>query len=84
MPVTIAFAGRHAERAAHEVEVLHGGDQRHVLDRPVTDLHRVGGAGLGARVAEPVGIAPLVAELQRIDRHVRQRHLLVTHFASKK
>ena len=27
------LAGRHAERAAHEVEILHGGDDRHVLDR---------------------------------------------------
>ena len=67
------LAGGHAERAAHEVEILHRGDDRHVLDGAGADLHGVVGAGLGAGVAQPVGVAPLVAELQRVERHVGQR-----------
>ena len=72
------LAGGHAERAAHEIEVLHGGDHGHLLDRAGADHHRVDKRGLGARVAQPLGIAALVAELERIDRHLGQWQALVS------
>ena len=41
------------------------------------DLHRVDRAGLGARVTDALAVAPLVAELQRIERNLRQSDGLV-------
>src|SRR5207244_1779350 len=57
------------ERATHEVEVLHADHQGEAVELAVTELDGVSGAGLVARVLEPVGIAALVAELQGIDRY---------------
>ena len=67
------LARRHAERAAHEVEILHADRHRHAFELAEADLDRVGEAGLGARVLETVGVAALVAELERIDRDRRHR-----------
>ena len=66
------LAGRHAERAAHEAEILHGDGHRQLVDAAVADLEGVLLAGLGAGVLEAVGIALLVAELQRVGRDLRQ------------
>ena len=71
------FAGGHAERAAHEIEILHADRDRQSFERADADLHRILEAGLGARVLEAVDIAALVAEPQRIDRHVRQQQVFV-------
>ena len=71
------LARRHAERAAHEIEILHA-DGHHLAFEPAdAELHRVLQAGLGARVLQAVGVAALVAELERIERHVRHRDLFV-------
>ena len=64
------LAGRHAERAAHEIEILHRRDHRQRLDRAGADQHGIGEAGLGPRVAQAVGVAALVAEFQRVERHL--------------
>ena len=64
------LARRHAERAAHEVEILDRDHDRHVLDIAGAEMDRVDRPGLGAGVAETVGIAALVAEFERIDRRV--------------
>ena len=39
---------------------------------PAPDEHSVVQTGLGLGVFQPVGVAALVAEFQRIDGHVRQ------------
>ena len=65
------FAGRHAERAAHEIEILHADRHRQAVELAEAELDRVVEAGLGARVFQPVGVAALVAELERIERHFR-------------
>ena len=65
------LARRHAERAAHEIEILHGDDGGEAVELAVAELDRVVQPGLAARVLEPVDIAALVAEFQRIDRHFR-------------
>ena len=44
---------------------------RQAFELADAELHRVVQAGLGARVLQPVGVAALVAELERIDRHLR-------------
>ena len=46
---------------------------RQAVEPAEAELDRVIGAGLAARVLEAVDVAALVAELQRIDRHVRDR-----------
>ena len=66
---------RHAERAAHEIEILHRDDDRQAVELAEADFHRVVQAGLGAGVLQAIGIAALVAEFQRIERHLRQLHV---------
>src|SRR5262249_51070840 len=44
-------------------------NDRQPVELAEAKLHRIGGAGLVARIAQPIGIAALVTELQRIDRH---------------
>ena len=65
------FARRHAERAAHEVEILHRDDDGNAVELAEAELDRILQAGLGARILEAVDVAALVAELQRIDRRPR-------------
>ena len=72
-PFDHRLARRHAERAAHEIEILHADHDGKTVELAVTELHRVIEAGLAARILEPVDIAALVAEFQRIDRHFRAR-----------
>ena len=67
------FARRHAERAAHEVEILHGDHHRQAVEPAIAELDGVVGAGLAARILETVGVAALVAELQRIELHLGNR-----------
>ena len=64
------FARRHAERTAHEVEVLHADDDRQTVELAIAELHRVVEAGLAARVLETIEVAALIAKFQRIDRHI--------------
>ena len=45
------LAGRHAERAGHEAEVLRGGDDVLALERAFADEHRV--VELGVRLGMP-------------------------------
>ena len=44
----MACAGRHAERAAHEVEILHRDGDRRAVELAGGDQHGVFHAGLGA------------------------------------
>ena len=61
------FARRHAERAAHEREILHRDDDRESIERALAGNDRILGIGLLLGFLEPVGIAPLVAEFERIE-----------------
>ena len=70
------LAGGHAERAAHEIEILHGDDDGGAFQLAVADLDGVVQAGPGARVLDAVGIALLVAEFQGIGSHLRQRDVV--------
>src|SRR5205814_1355284 len=70
------FARGHAERAAHEVEVLHANHDRNAVKRATTKLHRVEVRGFCAGVFQAVGIAALVAEFQRIERHFGHRYVI--------
>src|ERR1700731_107495 len=72
-----SLAGRHAQRTAKEVETLHGGYDRQPLEFAEPDLDGVVEPGLGARVLEALGVAPLIAELERIYRHLGDFDLLV-------
>src|SRR5262252_1905129 len=65
------LTGLHAERAAHKVEILHRDDNRKAVELAKAKLECVFQTRLGARVAQPVGIAPLVPELQRIGCDLR-------------
>ncbi len=67
------FAGAGAERAAEEIEILHGGDDPLAFEPAGSGKHRIGKAGLAARVLQPVGVAALVAELERIDGDLGKR-----------
>ena len=60
------LARGHAERAAHEIEILHGDDDAGAFELAVADLDRVVQPGPGARILDAVGVALLVAEFQRI------------------
>ena len=71
------FARRHAERAAHEVEVLHADGHHQAFQPADAELHRVLQSGLDARILQTVGIAALIAELERIERHLRHGDVLV-------
>ena len=70
-------ADRHAERAGDEIEILHRDGDRVAEQLAGRDQHGVVHAGLGARFLEAVGVALLVAEFQRIERHRGQRHDVV-------
>jgi hypothetical protein len=48
------LARRHAERAAHEIEILHADRRPAALELAEAELDRVVHAGLGARILEPV------------------------------
>ncbi len=60
------LAGSHAERAAHEANVMDDGDHFDAAALAAAREHRIFHAGLAAMFLEPVGIALLVAEFQRI------------------
>ena len=71
-PVITAFAGRHAERSAHEIEILNGNRDHLTFQSAYADLHRVLQSGLGPRIFEAIGVTALVAKFQRIDRDLGQ------------
>ena len=74
MPAITRLAGRHAERAAHEAEVLRGGDDLLALERAFADEDGVLQVGVGLGGLEAVGVALAVAELERILGHLAHRH----------
>ena len=63
------LAGGHAERTAHEIEILHADDHRQTFELAEPELDGVPGSGLAARVLEAIGVAALVTKFQRIERH---------------
>ncbi len=63
----------HAHGAAHESEILHAHDERHVVDSAARVDERILIAGRGARGPYAVGIAFGVAKLERIFRDMRGR-----------
>jgi hypothetical protein len=65
----------HAHRARHEAEVLRRADHAQAGDLALGDQHRLVLAGDPARLAQPVGVALLVAEAERVDERRRHRHL---------
>jgi hypothetical protein len=75
-PADDGLTRRHAERTAHEIEILHRGRHRQAVEHAVSDFHRVGQIGFGARILEAIGIAALVAKFQRIDGDFGNRHVL--------
>ena len=64
------LAGGGSERPAHEVKVLDGGHDRVAVQLADAGMDRIVETGLAARVLQAIGVAALVAELQRIERHV--------------
>src|SRR2546423_9731345 len=48
---------------------------RQPVELAEAELHCIGGAGLVAGIAQPIRVAALVAELQRIGRHRRHRDI---------
>src|SRR5215211_3432129 len=75
-PAHDRFPRSHAERAAHEIEILHRDDDAGAFQLAVADLDGVVQPGLGARVLDAVDIFALVAKLERIGRHFRQRDVV--------
>ena len=75
-PAHDRLARGHAERAAHEIEILHRDDDGGAFELAVADLDRVVQPGLGARILDAVDIFALVAELQRIGGHLGQRDVV--------
>ncbi len=76
-PANDGLARRHAERPAHEIEILHRRRNRQTVELAEADLHRVCETGLVARILETVGIATLVAEFERIGLHFAGRNVFV-------
>ena len=70
-------AGRKPERAAHEVEALHRDDDGQPVQRPARGDQRIALPGLGAVFLQPVAIALVVAEAQRVLRHLRRGQALM-------
>jgi hypothetical protein len=75
-PAHDRFARGHAERAAHEIEILHGDHHTGAFQLAVADLDGVVQSGLGARILDAVGVFALVAEFQRVSGHVGQRDVV--------
>ena len=72
-----AFAGRHAERAGHEAEVLRSGDDVLSVELAFADEHRVVELGVRLGILEALGVTAAVAELERVVRNRPHRHALV-------
>ena len=70
------LAGGHAERAAHKGEILDGDHRLDAIEGAEGGHHAIIALGLGARLLETVGIAPLVAKTERILSDLRERDLL--------
>ena len=70
------LAGSHAEGTAHEGEVLHRGGHVHAAQLAGGHRHGIIEAGLCPGIAHAVGIALLVAELQRVGDDLGGLHLL--------
>jgi|GEM_PF-5772611 len=66
-----------AERAAHELELMHDGDDLQALKLADARQDRVFLFGLGAAVAQTIGVLFGIAKLQRILRHFRLRQCLI-------
>src|SRR5262249_39650215 len=69
------LAGSHAERTAHEVEILNG-DRDHLTFEPTdAELHGVLQSGLGTGVFQTIGVTALVAKLERISCYLCQGNI---------
>ena len=75
-PAHDRFTRGHAERAAHEIEILHRDHDASAFELAVADLDRVVQSGLGARVLDAVDIFALVAKFERIGRNFGQRDIV--------
>ena len=72
-----ALAGGHAERAAHEGEILNQDDAFHPADMADGNRHRVIAAGLLAGGLDARGVGLVVLELQRVLGNLRCVQVLV-------
>ncbi len=70
-PGNDAFADAMPSEPPMKSKILHGYGGRHALDRTDRDFDGIGHARLGARIAQTVRIALLIAKLQRIERTSR-------------
>ena len=70
------LARRHAERATHEVEVLHADNHGEPFEGAAAELDGIGRRGFCAGILQAIGVAALVAELERIERYFRDRDVL--------
>ena len=66
------FAGGHAQRSTHETKILRRGGNRLPTELAIGEEHGILEACRGLAVLEAIRIAAPVAELERIDRHVRR------------
>ena len=78
-----ALTRRHAERTAHEVEILHGYGDVTLVELARCHQYGVFVASLGPAFLEAVGIAFLVAEFQRVDRHAGHADQFVLAFVEE-
>ena len=77
------FACGRAERAAEKVEILHGGNNSLAIEIASAGKHGINHAGLAASVFQPVGIAALVTELERIGGDLGQRQAFILAFVEQ-
>jgi len=68
------LGGGHAERAAHELEILHGGDNRRAFHAADPDQNGILQSGLRLCGLEAIRVAALVAEAQGIGGDAGERH----------
>ncbi|QTK80176.1 hypothetical protein AT6N2_C2593 [Agrobacterium tumefaciens] len=71
------FAGGDAERAAHELEFMHDGDDLQPLQQPNAGKDRIVLLRLCTAVAQAIGIFLGIAKFQRVLRHLRLRQSLI-------
>src|ERR1019366_9747299 len=74
-PAHDRLAGGHAERTAHEIEILYRDHDGGALELAVAYLDGVVQSGPGAGILDAVGISALVAEFQGVGGHLGQRHV---------
>ncbi len=71
------LAQPHAERTAHEIERLDRDHYRCAIKRAARGDQCFLSPGFGAGIFQPIGVALLVAEFQRIGDHRRHRQFVI-------